>query len=1096
LIAGQTIERELAGSETHTYRIEARGGEFVGLIVEPRGIEVMLKLTSAEGRQVAHVQSAAEGVRGRPISFIATTTRAATTGAYQLSVSAFGQALRGSYQIKVTEWRSATLADESRVAAERAIEDAERLDNLRRAETTRQAVAKFEEALALWRAAGDRSREADTLESLSEIWRRLGEYQKSFDALDLALQIRIATGDRNGEASVLNGIGQTWVEIAEYQKALEHYERALGLKTGIRSLEADLLNNSGAVYRRVGDLRKAQDHYRRAVAMSREVGNRRLQATLLNNLAVASDLLGDYQLSLDSLAQALTLWRALGDLEGEGMSLNNAGSVYSNLGDIQQALESYTHALQLRRTAGSRPGEAVALGNIGTAYRKLGNREKALENMNQSLELRRAINDRMGEAGALNGIGLVYLFDKNYAQALDYFNQSVELNRSIRRTEAAPLENVAHTLYLTGDYLNAREHFSQVLQQRREGGIRNGEAQALLGLARAEQKLGNLSEALSHMEAAIAIIEGIRTGIVSPDLRVAYHATNQDFYEHYIDLLMQLDGRSPSEGFAARALQASERARSRSLLDLLIETQADLRQGVEPRLLDEERRLITQINGRETRRRQLLGPGRDQAAISAVDKELNELLAKYRELQARIRIESPRYAALTQPQTLSLREIQTRVVDSESLLLEYTLGRDRSYLWVVTPESFRTFVLPSRAEIEKAARRLNDSLVALRDQFTDTNMPRRGSAGAARSKTDFKAASMELSQMLLGQVVDLLDKKRLVVVSDGVLQYVPFAALPRPAAALRQSAGGRDQPGVSAPATTGARRESISKPQPASAHQRPLILDHEIVNLPSASVLAVLRQERGAGGKVEPSLAIFADPVFSADDPRLASAGDVSRRKADTSEVAGARYGSLQRSARDAGINGFSRLRFSREEALGIAGLFTMNRAMTALDFKASRATATSPDLVRYRILHFATHGLLNTQRPELSGLVLSLVDERGQPQDGFLRLHEVYSLKLNAELVVMSGCETALGKDMRGEGLIGLTRGFMYAGTDRVVASLWRVDDRATADLMKRFYQGMLKGRSTPAAALRAAQVSMLTDPRWSAPHYWAAFTIQGEWR
>jgi CHAT domain-containing protein len=169
---------------------------------------------------------------------------------------------------------------------------------------------------------------------------------------------------------------------------------------------------------------------------------------------------------------------------------------------------------------------------------------------------------------------------------------------------------------------------------------------------------------------------------------------------------------------------------------------------------------------------------------------------------------------------------------------------------------------------------------------------------------------------------------------------------------------------------------------------------------------------------------------------------------------------------------------------------------LKALDFAASRATATSPQLGQYQIVHFATHSLINNQHPELSGIVLSLVDEQGQPQDGFLRLYEVYNLKLEADLVVLSACQTALGKDIKGEGLVGLTRGFMFAGAPRVVASLWKVSDKATAELMKRFYQKMLKDGLRPAAALRDAQVSMLKERQWSAAYYWAGFVLQGEWK
>jgi len=204
----------------------------------------------------------------------------------------------------------------------------------------------------------------------------------------------------------------------------------------------------------------------------------------------------------------------------------------------------------------------------------------------------------------------------------------------------------------------------------------------------------------------------------------------------------------------------------------------------------------------------------------------------------------------------------------------------------------------------------------------------------------------------------------------------------------------------------------------------------------------------------------------------------------------------VERSAREAGLSSFERLSLSRREAEQITALAAGGKKMKALDFAASRTTATRADLDQYRIVHFATHSLLNSQHPALSGIVLSLVDEQGQPQDGFLRLHEVYNLKLEADLVVLSACQTALGKEIKGEGLVGLTRGFMYAGAPRVVASVWKVSDQATAELMKRFYRKMLGEGMRPAAALRAAQVSMWKEKRWEAPYYWAGFVLQGEWK
>jgi CHAT domain-containing protein len=246
------------------------------------------------------------------------------------------------------------------------------------------------------------------------------------------------------------------------------------------------------------------------------------------------------------------------------------------------------------------------------------------------------------------------------------------------------------------------------------------------------------------------------------------------------------------------------------------------------------------------------------------------------------------------------------------------------------------------------------------------------------------------------------------------------------------------------------------------------------------------------------AVAVLADPVFSLRDGRLGAAAIAQRGQPRSSSEAEAHTESdrqLTRSVRDVGLD-LSRLPHTRQEAEAIFSLAPPGEGMKALDFNATRAIATSPELSQYRIVHFATHGLLDSQHPELSGLVLSLVDKHGKPQSGFLSLEDIYNLDLPAELVVLSACETGLGKEINGEGLIGLTRGFMYAGAQRVVASLWSVNDAATADLMASFYQGILRDKLPPAAALRQAQAQMWKRVRWKSPYYWAAFQIQGDWK
>ncbi len=539
---------------------------------------------------------------------------------------------------------------------------------------------------------------------------------------------------------------------------------------------------------------------------------------------------------------------------------------------------------------------------------------------------------------------------------------------------------------------------------------------------------------------------------------------------------MQLHKKHPTEGYAVAALEASERARARSLLELLAESRADIHQDIAPALLERERTLQQKLTARGALYIRL-PPGSEQAIRAA--QEIEALNLEHQSVESQIRAASPHYAALTQQITLA--EIR-RLLDSETLLLEYALGRDRGYLWAVSSVGpLKSYELPKRAQVEEVAKRLLAALTAPREIGVTPAQRKRNAELDAKTR----AAAAELSRMLLAPVAAELEKKRLVIVADGALQYIPFAVLPKPgvAAQARGAKNRRGNPGA------------------------PLIIDHEIVSLPSASTIAVLRREL-AGRQAAPKVfAALADPVFSEDqaDERLRD----NARATQSAAAAQPKSSTILPSPQDRTLRAWlgagagdseqrrlPRLRRSGEEATIIASFAPPGTSKVALGFEANYATATSPELSEYRHVLFATHGWLDDKHPELTGILLSLVDEQKREQNGLLRLGEVYNLKLQADLVTLSACQTALGKDVRGEGLVGLTRGFMYAGAARVVASLWQVEEEGTKELMIRFYRGMLKQRLRPAAALRQAQISMLRQPAWRSPYYWSAFILQGEWR
>ncbi len=874
------------------------------------------------------------------------------------------------YPVNIAQMTQTNSPDTNLAAAELAYQEGKQLYQQGTAESLLKAIAKFEQALLLYRQVGDRSNgqnlrslEANTLVYIGKIYSNLGEKQKALDYYKQSLPLSEQAGDKQAQGTTLNNIGKIYSELAEKQKALDYYNESLSLRrqAGDKNGEAISLNNIGSVYHFLGEKQKALDYYKQSLSIKQQEGNKAGMATTLNNIGKIYLDLGEKQKALSYFSQALSLYQQAKDAEKEGIptALSNIGTVYLELAEQQKALSYFNQALFLYRQAGDKGGIATALNNIGKAYSNLG----------------------------------------EYQKALDYYSQSLPLYQQM--------------------------------------GNKAREARTLYNIASVQHDEGNFQSALTQIEKVIKIVEDLRTKISSQELRTSYFATVQNYYQLYIDLLMQLHKQQPSKGYDALALQTSERARARSLLELLTEANANIRQGVEPKLLSQEQNLQQQLDTLEKRRIELLGSKYTEAQVQALEQETEALLEQYKQIQAQIRATSPRYAALTQPQPLSLPQIQQQVLDDNTLLLEYSLGEKRSYLWAVTNKRITSYELPKRADIEATVQKF-------RQEITTPYLKNSPAINA-------------LSQQILAPVVQQLKNKRLVVVSDGALQYVPFAAL-----------------------TTD-----------SNINYEPLLLNHEIITLPSASTLAILRSEPKERKSASKTLVVLADPIFKSDDERLRGKIQGSRPPVPESNLDNL---ALTRSAQDSDIS-FDRLRFTRQEAEQILSFVPISDRKQAFDFTASRTTATSENLSQYRIIHFATHGILNSKHPELSGVVLSLFDDKGMPQNGFLRLHDIFNLNLQAELVVLSACKTGLGEEVKGEGLVGLTRGFMYAGSPRVVVSLWSVDDQATSELMKVFYKKMLQEGLKPAAALRTAQIEVWRTQKYAAPYYWAAFTLQGEW-
>ncbi len=1012
LPALSAVERELKGGDTHSFKIQLAANQFLYALVEQKDIDVITAVFGPDGKQLTESQSPNERWGTEPVLLVA-----AVPGEYRVDVRSPNKAHAGRYQIQIVALREATVVDKGHAAAQAAFDEARKLRAQQTAASRRAAIEKCKEALPLFEAAGDTYRRALTFMAIGIALYPLNEFREALNYFNQTLAISVALGDKRLEAGTETFVGGMLDFIGDVGQALRHYDVALELarEGGWRLAEANALNNIGKIYNDGANWEKALDYYGQALVVYRSLGSKENEAVALGNIGITYYQSGEEQKALDYLQESLPLVRTGTNRNTEAYTLLNIGRVYGRMGDYPKALDYYSKAQAIQKETGNRSNEGETLDQIGVTYSAQGQLDKAVEYHRQALEIQRTAGNVRREAFALTNLGEAHNLLNQPDKALEYFNQALAIFRNIGDPDSA--------------------------------------ATVLEGVARSEDKRGSFEAARKNIAESIAQIETVRSRSGSLQLRASYRASVENAYEFYIDLLMRQHAKNPAQGFDAEALKASERGRARSLVEKLNEAPIDIRQGIEPGLLEKERDLKLVLNAKAQREMQLKARKGSAQEIATLQKEISALEEEFQQVQSAIRRNSPQYSALTQPQPLGLKEIQAQL-DSETVLLEYALGQERSYLWVVAPDSLKTFALPKRQQIETVARQMSESLVA-RSVVKSLETPAQRRDRIYESDQKVHQAAAQLSRMILSPAADSFANKRLVIVADGALQYVPFAAL-------------------------------------QDAEKRPIIFDHEIVSLQSASAFALQRRNLSNREPAPKTVAVIADPVFSTSDARVKGAASVAQSNATDStriieHVAGP-GGNGQMAIR--------RLPYTRSEADRILAVAPRESSMKVVDFGANRSIATSDELSKYRYVHFATHGYLDTERADLSAIVLSMVDAQGKPQDGFLRAHDIYNLKLPAELVVLSACETGLGKDVAGEGLEGLTRGFMYAGARRVIVSLWNVNDRATAILMHRLYNGMLRSNKTPAAALRAAQIEMMRIKQMDSPYYWAAFVMQGEWR
>jgi CHAT domain-containing protein/predicted negative regulator of RcsB-dependent stress response len=980
--SGETADDVVRPGEVRTFLVEAAAGTALHLRLEHGHLDLGLRVRGPEGETVGEVENVLR--RTDPLTLTALVDH---PGTQRVEIWLRSRQVQGgSIHLTLGTVGPATDADGLRIDAQRL--RAEGDEALAAQDATRyvRALEAYDRGGALFARAGDEAQRVETLTRKGELLEVMGRLPDAHAALEEAVLGWRALGDRPREADSQGVLGLVTTELGAPRDAVTLIEQALALRRSVAPFpvsEAVLLNFLAVALGNLGDLSAAADRDTDALPLAREDGDAELVALLLKNRAMDLEQLGESERALADLAEARDAFRTLGNANEQGHCEYALGITLEHLGRAGDSWRAFERALPLLEQTGDARFVAFTFNHLGLLRLKTGKPDQARELFQESLARLEASGDRRSTVQLRVNLARTLLESGRPAEAL------------------APLTAGREGLHAVGDRVQ--------------------EAICLTELARAELLTGHLMEARRHALEALQLTEELRGSITGPSARAAYAAVVHGRYELLAGVLMALHAREPRAGWDAAAFEASESARARALLEVLAGARVDIERDVDPALRAEERGLEERTVRARHGLVEVLGRPHRAEDADAVERELEALRFEREALQERMRASSARYASLAPARPLSVQEIRNEVLDDSTALVEYLVGERQSFVWVVSRSGLRSATLPGRRSIEQAV----------------TALHRRWSAPDAVD--DGGALARTLSRMVLGPVADALGARTLVVVADGALQQIPFAALPLP--------GG----------TT------------------PLIDRHTVVSSPSASVLLALGGTRPGAATAGPELAILADPALA--------------RQPGASPA-------LVRSMEDTGLRALEPLPWARREASSIAARLPADRVVRAIGPDASRATAMGPEVAGASIVHFATHALLDVKRPELSGIVLSDRDAAGNPRPGFLSLADVSSMRLSADLVVLSACRTALGKEVRGEGLVGLTRAFMDAGARRVVGSLWSVPDAPTAALMFRFYALLLGERRSPAEALRGAQLALRKERRFSAPEAWAGFVLQGDWR
>ncbi len=877
------------------------------------------------------------------------------------------------------------------------------------------------------------------LGNIGSIYMNITELDSALTYLHSAVEKMRQIKNKRLEGSYLRYIGSVHFMKNDYSGALVYFKQALPIlqEAGDQREESLNLWNMGLVYWNYGNYTESLEYCKQALNIALKLNYKWGEERILNTMGVNYWNLGNYSIALDCYKNALIISKEIGDKIGINLQAGNIAIIYGELGDFDKAVDYYNQALEIARETGKKVGEARHLGNLGTVYQARGEFEKALNLYNQAISISKEVEDKKSESVFLGNIGDVYINLNNYNRAEEYIKEALKIAQDLghKRMIAGCHIKLGDLNMNIKKYTIAFNHFSEGLKIAKNinGPINILESNMGLSVSCYQQK--NFRNSLLYAEQAIEQVENMRKSISSEEFKTKFLANKIQVYAQAIKTCSNLQAKDPSENYDLKSFQIAEKAKARTLLDIvyqgkIFQNLSEIPDSLRQRLIayehDIERKYQT-LSHELNKSKEV----QDELLISELEEQLEELERGKIKNVEELRKKFPKYYQLTNPVIFSINEVQQNVLNDEQALIEYFVGDKNIFMWVITKtdQKFLTLSL-SKNELE-------DRLAAISPIFSKQKE-------VIELKIDHRWANLRLDLLhkLYKEILDapaadyLKNTKELIIIPDDILNYFPFETL-----------------------VTDLTQEGVTY----------LIEDYVISYAASASLL---NPELKPKNKASNSLLAIGNPYF-----------ETEKKKGFLEQLADiVKYRAILRG------NNFQQLPNAELEVKKIADNF---EKATVLIGKQAHEQRFKELAANFKKIHLATHFLIDDSQPMYSKIVLSQIDN--ETEDGLLQTYEIYNMKLNADMVVLSGCNSGLGELKRGEGLIGITRAFLYAGVPSLIVSLWPVEDKSTAILMDRFYQYLNKGCNKN-KALQKAKIDLIQSKDHKRdPFYWAPFVLIG---